>query len=97
MNFEELVLKNIVWIIGILVHALYTYFRVNQLEKKQQEDEILCEKRFTQLETRMENDVNGLTREKNELIAEIAKLRETISNMDAKLDILLVGYKKEKR
>lgn len=86
MNFEELVLKNIVWIIGILVHAIWTYWKVGELDKK-----------TIALEVRINDEVKALTKENSELVAEISKLRETISNMDAKLDILLEGYKKEKK
>lgn len=86
MNFEELILKNIVWIIGILVHAIWTYWKVGELDKK-----------TTALEVKINEEVKALTKENSELIAEISKLREMVSNMDAKLDILLKGYTKEKK
>lgn len=83
MTIEEIILKNIIWIIGILVHALWTYWRVGELDKK-----------VVILETKLNSDIKDLSKERDNLANEIGKLREAIASMNGKLDLLVKDYKK---
>lgn len=83
MSFEDLIIKNIIWIIGVLVHAIWTYWKVGDLDKK-----------VIVLETRLENDIEKLHNERDNLAKEIGKLREVIASMSGKLDLLVKDYKK---
>ncbi len=83
MTFEDIVIKNIIWIIGVLVHAIWTYWKVGDLDKK-----------VIVLETRLENDIEKLHNERDNLAKEIGKLREVIASMSGKLDLLVKDYKK---
>jgi len=83
MTFEDLVLKNIIWIIGVLVHAIWTYWKVGELDKK-----------VTILEVKLDKDIEKLHHERDNLANEIGKLREAIASMNGKLDLLVKDYKK---
>ncbi len=83
MTFEDLIIKNIIWIIGVLVHAIWTYWKVGDLDKK-----------VIVLETKLENDIEKLHNERDNLAKEIGKLREVIASMSGKLDLLVKDYKK---
>lgn len=83
MTFEDIVIKNIIWIIGVLVHAIWTYWKVNELDKK-----------VTILEIKLDKDIEKLHTERDNLANEIGKLREAIASMNGKLDLLVKDYKK---
>lgn len=83
MTFEDIVIKNIIWIIGVLVHAIWTYWKVNELDKK-----------VTILEIKLDKDIEKLHTERDSLANEIGKLREAIASMNGKLDLLVKDYKK---
>ena len=89
MTFEELILKNIIFIVGLAVHALYTYWDVGKLKEQQKQDEIHCEKRFTELEIRVSNNTKMITTENKNLVQEIGKLREEIAGMKSILELLV--------
>ncbi len=83
MTFEDIIIKNIIWIIGVLVHAIWTYWKVGELDKK-----------VTILEIKLDKDIEKLHNERDNLAGEIGKLREAIASMNGKLDLLVKDYKK---
>lgn len=74
----------IMFVIGIVFHAIWTYFRVGELEKH-----LVSYKEDT------DKKIDAITKEKTILLEEISALKEEMASMNAKLDILVEGYKRK--
>lgn len=77
MNWIEVVNKYwgmILFIAGLIFHAIWTYFQVSNHDK-----------RISEIETKT-----------NDFTKTISSVEQKIASIDAKLDILLSGYNKEK-
>jgi len=78
MNLEDLITKYwafVLFIMGLVFHAIWTYFRVDEHGK-----------RISKLEEEHAITANS-----------VSELKEMISSINAKLDILVEGYSKKKK
>jgi septal ring factor EnvC (AmiA/AmiB activator) len=72
------------FLVGLLFHAIWTYFRVGELEKH-----------MASFKEEVDFKIHEIYKERATLLSEITSLKEEIASINAKLDILVDGYRRK--